>query len=140
MKEITKQMIKEYRLAKLRYDFMGYYFRQNKELSFHHLIIAKKDCKKFGLPENGYLKWNGAILKQSTSHDYLHLIQRTDEELFWLISNELIQENIKGRLDIEHLKRIRKFLLYFEDKYQKKEDEKGAVLIKKQYMTNRIVL
>ena len=40
-------------------------------LSFHHLIIPHRDCRTLGLGE-GYLEWNGAILNQNTSHDYLH--------------------------------------------------------------------
>ena len=140
MKEITETMITQYKLNQLGYDFMGYRFNNNRELSFHHLIVAKKDCKKFGLPENGYLWWNGAILKQSSSHDYLHLIQRTDNELFWLITNVLIDENEKGKLTKEDLKKIREFLLYFENKYGKEADDKGKVLIKRQYTQNRIDL
>lgn len=130
MKEITRDMITEFKINKLGYDFMGYAFRNNKELSFHHLIVAHRYCKKMGLGD-GYLKWNGAILKQSTSHDYLHLIERIDEEIFWLLTSEMIQENIKGELNIENLKRIRELLLYFESKHQKDEDDKGRKLIKK---------
>ena len=124
MKEITRDMIAEFKINKLGYDFMGYTFRNNKELSFHHLIVARRYCKRMGLGD-GYLKWNGAILKQSTSHDYLHLIERIDEEIFWLLTSEMIQENIKGELNIENLKRIRELLLYFEYKHQKDEDDKG---------------
>ena len=42
MKEITEAMITQYKLNQLGYDFMGYRFNNNRELSFHHLIVAKK--------------------------------------------------------------------------------------------------
>ena len=54
MKEVTKEMIKEFQLKKLHYDFMGYTFKRPDELSFHHLIVPHKDCKIQGLGE-GYL-------------------------------------------------------------------------------------
>lgn len=54
MREITKEMIKLYGIKKLDYDFMGYTFRNINELSFHHLIVPHRDCKREGLGE-GYL-------------------------------------------------------------------------------------
>lgn len=54
MREVTKEMIKIYNIKKLGYDFMGYTFCKTNELSFHHLIIPHRDCKKQGLGE-GYL-------------------------------------------------------------------------------------
>lgn len=74
MKEITKQMIKKFKIMKLGYDFMGYKVDRKESLSFHHLIIAHRDCKLFGLGE-GYLYWNGAILRQNTSHDVNDIIR-----------------------------------------------------------------
>lgn len=55
MKQITREMIKEYEINKLGYDFMGYVFNRREDLSFHHLIVPKRDCKAAGLGE-GYLK------------------------------------------------------------------------------------
>lgn len=54
MREITKEMIKLYNIKKLGYDFMGYTFRNVNELSFHHLIVPHRDCKREGFGE-GYL-------------------------------------------------------------------------------------
>lgn len=139
MKTIKEEMIRDYKLKKLGYDFMGYTFNNINELSFHHLIVAKKDSEAMGIGD-GYLKWNGAILKQSTSHDYLHLIQRLDEELFLRITYQMIEENANGRLDIENLKKIRDILLYFEKEHQFDRDKKGRVLIKREYIHNRIDL
>lgn len=139
MREITKTMIEMYQLKKLKYDFMGYTFNKPDELSFHHLIVPKRDCKKMGLGK-GYYLWNGAILKQETSHDYLHLIERIDRNYFLLITNYIIEQNQKGQLDIDTLKRIRELLLSFEDEYKNETDRDGKILIKKQYKTDRIIL
>ena len=54
MKELTKDMIQIYNLDALGYDFMGYTFKNPKELSFHHLIIPRKDSQKEGIGD-GYV-------------------------------------------------------------------------------------
>ena len=132
-------MIKDYQIKKLGYDFMGYGFNNPSELSFHHLIVAHKNCRELGLGD-GYLKWNGAILKQKTSHNYLHIIERLDPEIFWLITSEMIDENVKGKIDIDNLKKIRDLLLYFEKEHKTEEDGKGKKLIKREFVTARIPL
>ena len=139
MREITSNMIEDFHMDKLGYDFMGYVFHNSRELSFHHLIVAKQYCDSLGLGD-GYYRWNGAILKRSTSHDYLHLIQRIDDDIFLAITSEMIDENIRGELSIQNLKRIRDLLLYFEDRYKDRENKKGRKLIKKEYILNRINL
>lgn len=139
MKEVTREMIKMYNIKKLKYDFMGYTFNNINELSFHHLIVPKRDCKKQGLG-NGLLIWNGAILKQTTSHDYLHLIERLDREMFLRITKYMIEENTNRKIDIDNLKRIREILLLFEETYEKEKDKNGKLLIKQPYKTERIDL
>lgn len=139
MRAITKEMIDKYNIKKLGYDFMGYTFDSPSELSFHHLIVPRKDCSKKGLG-SGYVSWNGAILKQSTSHDYLHLIEKYDRELFLRITKEMIEENRKGYIDIENLKRIRELLLFFESLYATYLDRNEKKIIKTSFITNRITL
>ena len=139
MREITKEMIKLYNIKKLGYDFMGYTFRNINELSFHHLIVPKRECKAQGLGE-GYLFWNGAILKQDTSHDYLHIIERIDRKCFEKITEILVYENQMRKLDKESLIRIRELLLSFEERYKYEETKGGRRLIKSQYMKERIDL
>lgn len=137
MKEITEHMIKKFKIMKLKFDFMGYVVDRKESLSFHHLIIPRRDCKKFGLGD-GYLYWNGSILKQNTSHDYLHLIERIDYDLFLAITNEMIDENIKGYLDIENIRYINDCLSYFERNHCSDRDKKGKLLIKEEY-TRRMI-
>ena len=102
MKCLTNEMIHDFRIMKLGYDFMGYAVKRKNELSYHHLITPKRECKEQGLGQGLYY-WNGAILVQKTSHDYLHNIERADPEIFYLITSEMIDENLKGYLDTQNL-------------------------------------
>lgn len=139
MKPITKEMIKIYNIKKLKYDFMGYKIDRMQSLSFHHLIIPHKDSRAKGIGD-GYLLWNGALLVQDTSHDYLHIIEAIDREIFLAITQQMIEENQLGKLDIKNLKRIRDLLLYFEKEHSSIKNKKGKLLIKQKYITNRIDL
>lgn len=133
MKLITLQMINEFKIKKLGFDMMGYTFNKTNELSYHHLVIPRR----FNGP---MIRENGAILKQATSHDYLHRIEQIDHDMFLAITSEMIDENIKGRLDIDNLKKIRDTLLCFEREYSGARTKKGHPLIKEQYIRDRIRL
>lgn len=137
MREITKIMYKKYALNKLKYDFMGYMFENSSQLSFHHLIVPHRDCKELGLGE-GYLEWNGAILRQNTAHDYLHTIERYDLDMFNAISSEMIDENVKGFLDFENIKHIDDILNCFEREYCGVRTKSGRPIIKNEY-TKRLI-
>ena len=126
MDSITKQMIEKYKVKKLKLDFMGYTYKYLNELTFHHLIIPNRAGGKREM-------WNGAILTQN-AHEYLHLIERIDYETFCFITSEMIDENIKGYLDLENLKQIRELLIHFENKHIQDKGKKGKVLIKPQYL------
>ena len=139
MRAVTREMIKDYDLKKKGYDFMGYTFDTINELSFHHLIVPKRESRKKGIGE-GYVKWNGALLNQDTSHPYLHTIERIDRELFLEITKEMIEENLKGEISIENLKRIREMLLWFEAHYDDMYTSHGIKVIKPEYKEKRLVL
>ena len=83
---------------------------------------------------------NGAILNGLTSHPYLHIIEAKDYELFSLITSEMIDENIKGHIDMENIKNIRDMLEYFEKEHRYDTTKKGKRLIKREYITARIDL
>lgn len=138
MKEITKIMVKDFRIMKLGYDFMGYQVKRKESLSFHHLIIPHRNCKEKGLGE-GYLVWNGAILVQSSSHDYLHVVESRDYDRFLAITSEMIDENIKGYLDIDNLRRIADILRSFEKEYCNARTKKGKMLIKEEFIKGRMI-
>ena len=138
MKEISKIMYKKYALNKLKYDFAGYVFNRPEEISFHHLIVAHRYCKQQGLGE-GYYEWNGALLVQKTAHDYAHIVERYDPDMFNAITSEMIDENIKGYLDIENLKAIDDILNCFEREYCGARTKKGHLLIKPEYVEQRLL-
>lgn len=138
MRDITKMMIEKYRLVELGYDFMGYEFKKETELSFHHLIVPKRICIAQGIEDLGYTEQNGAILKQSTSHNYLHIVERYDREMFDAITALIIGENLKGYLDEEYIKRIDDILCLFEKKYSGARAKNGKPLIKEEYTRRRV--
>lgn len=133
MKQITKEMIEVFKLKKLGFDMMGYTFKRQGDLSYHHLIIPKR---------HGGLETfqNGAILRQGTSHDYLHIIERVDPEIFYAITSELIDENILRKIERQNLENIRDMLLYFEKEHDHDYTKKGNLLIKREYVEQRIPL
>lgn len=133
MREITNLMVKHYGIMRIGYDFMGYKVDNEKSLSFHHLIVPHRDCKRQNIPSDGYVWWNGAILRQNTSHNYLHLIERVNYDMFCDLTSEMVDENIKGRLDIENLRHIDDILTNFERENCGKSDRNGKCLIKKIY-------
>lgn len=139
MKEITKIMVNDFKIMKLGYDFLGYKVNRKQDLSYHHLIIPRRHCKGVGLGE-GYLYWNGAILRQNTSHNYLHIIENIDPEIFCLITSEMIDENIKRKIDIDNLKRIKDLLIYFEKEHDHDITKSGKLLIKREFVTSRVKL
>lgn len=133
MKQITKDMIRIYKIKELGHDFAGYKLQKGDIYTYHHNIIAKRN----GGPET---IWNGAILCGKTIHPYLHLIEQYDPEIFYLITSELIDENIKRQLTLDSLRRIRTLLEYFEKEHCSTRTKKGNLLIKENYVRDRIRL
>ena len=131
MKEIKEEMIRAFQLKQLGYDMMGYTFNKKGDLSYHHLIIPKRNGGKETFN-------NGAILRQKTSHDYLHIIEHIDPEIFFEITSELIDENIKRRIEYENLCAIRDMLLYFEKEHDHDKTKKGQYIIKREFVRERI--
>ena len=133
MKSVTREMIKLYNIKKVGVDFMGYHAKPIESLSFHHLIIPARCGGKETIQ-------NGAVLNGLTSHPYLHLIESKDEEIFCRITSEMLDENLKGRIDIDNLKQIRDLLLYFEKEHEDDTTKKGKRLIKWEYKNRRLDL
>lgn len=140
MKQITSMMIKEFKIDKLGIDMMGYRFKRQNDLSFHHLIVPKRNCKAQGLG-NGYYFWNGAILtknpQSSDSHDYLHLIEHVDYDVFCAITSELIDENMLRRIELQNLRQIHDILASFEREHDHDVSKSGDLLIKRSYVEQR---
>lgn len=129
MKEITKHMIKDFNIKKLGYDFMGYENQKGDIYTFHHLIIPRRD----GGPSE---KWNGAVIL-TTPHQYLHVIEYKDYEVFAAITSEMIDMNLKGYLDKDNIRYIDSCLNYFEREFSGARTSKGKSLIKPEYVRRR---
>lgn len=130
MKTITRLMINEFKIDQLGYDFMGYSINKQ-NASYHHLIMPRR----LHGPMN---RENGAILNRLTAHPYLHRIEAIDLEIFNLITSEMVDENIKGRIDIENLRKINDLLLFFEKEHSADITKSGQPLIKDIY-TKRLL-
>lgn len=131
MKEVTRLMINEFKIKQLGYDFMGYKLQKGDIYTYHHLIIPKR---KGGLVTRD----NGAILF-STPHQYLHIIENYDYDMFCYLTSEMIDENIQGYISIDNLKRIRDVLVLFEREYADKTTKRGRPLIREEYVKGRIL-
>ena len=127
MKQIVKDMIKIYKIDKLGFDFCGYSLQKGDIYTYHHNIIARRN----GGPETIS---NGAILCGKTSHQYLHLIEAKDYDMFSAITSEMIDENVKGYLDMDNLRYILDVLHCFEREYLLAKRKNGDYLIKDEYL------
>lgn len=128
MKEITITMINLFEIEEV--DFMGYSINKS-TLSYHHLIVPRR----LGGPETID---NGAILNRLTSHPYLHIIENRDPEIFFLVTSEMVDENIKRKIDLENLRKINDLLNTFEREFCSSLTRKGKPLIKEEY-TKRLI-
>lgn len=128
MKEITITMINLFKIEEV--DFMGYSINKS-TLSYHHLIVPRR----LGGPETID---NGAILNRLTSHPYLHIIENRDPEIFFLVTSEMVDENIKRKIDLENLRKINALLNTFEREFCSSLTRKGKPLIKEEY-TKRLI-
>ena len=126
MKHVTKMMINEFKIQELGYDFMGYHLNQGDIYTFHHLIVPNRNG-------GAYARWNGSILCGKSSHPYLHLIESKDYDMFCAISSEMVDQNIKGRLDPENIRYIHDILTQFEKEHCSDRSKKGNMLIKEVY-------
>ena len=74
MKKVSYLMIEKFNLPNLGYDFMGYNFDEIKELSFHHLIVPRRNCKEKGLGR-GFVEWNGA---EFSYEDFMYVTEKNN--------------------------------------------------------------
>ncbi len=127
MKQVTKDLINDYKLRELKLDFMGFYFRTINQLTYHHYLISKSECKKQNLGD-GYTYQNGIILEEN-AHIILHSIQRYDEEIFYNITSEFLDMRNIGKLDKNNLLEIHDMLDYFLKYHRHDQNSKGRYII-----------
>lgn len=130
MKTVTRLMIDEFNIKKLGYDFMGYERQKGDKYTFHHLIISRCNSGPFA-------RWNGAILF-STPHQYLHVIESKDYDIFCYITSEMVDMNVKGYLDNDNILRIDDALCQFEREHSGERTGRGKILIKEEYTKRKI--
>ena len=131
MSRLRERLYREYKLEETGYDFMGYEFQDKRELSTHHIMprhIGGKTEKK-----------NLCVLNRYTSHNYIHLIEDTDYNIFLRISSYLAEQVKKGEISRDELLRINDLLETFERKYKDEESRNGSLIIKEEYKTKRII-
>lgn len=130
MKDVTRELIRIYEPKKI--DWMGYQYLNNNQLSFHH--IQKKEHG--GL----YIINNGALLRQDTSHEYLHIIEYKDLDMYIYINNILQSINDQGfKPTKRQLLAIKAILEQFEREHINDKTKKGKRLIKNKYIEDRII-
>lgn len=123
MKEITRVMINIYNLKKT--CFMGYKTSRENPYTYHHI---KKRCHGGEISIK-----NGAILTKY-AHEYLHIIESKDVELYEYINNVLMQINEQMHEPLERqIKAIWYMLEIFEEQHKNDTTSKGKVLIKNEY-------
>lgn len=131
MGSITNKLFNDFELYKLGYDFMGYYFDDKKQISYHHIQPRHYKGKT--------TYKNGALLVRETSHNYIHVIEEYEFRLFIELSQELIAEHKDG-ITKEHLLAIRQMLEYFEGRYKDMYTKRGGLIVKDEYIRRRIEL
>ncbi len=136
----TLKLITDLRIMEHGYDLMGYDVDRIESLSFHHLLVPAKniivispELKKLKVHTDGYDYWNGAPLVRDTSHDYLHLIETYDSDIFYDITSEMIDQRFKGRLCPYNIRLIDMRLKDFEEEYGDAKGLDKQPLIKDEY-------
>lgn len=79
-------------------------------------------------------KENGAILVRNTAHDYLHIIEGVNKKFYRWIREQMIEENQKGRLDMENIRNIDEILCEFEKEYYDATFKDGTYILQDIYV------
>ena len=124
MKQITKLMVNMYNLKGI--DFAGYKVSKDNPYTYHHCI---KRCH--GGKETIE---NGAILTKNM-HEYLHIVELRDLELYNYINNVLKQINEQGHEPLlRQILAIDYLLKLFEYDHMNDRSSKNKRLIKSEYL------
>ena len=125
MKQITKLMVNMYNLKGI--DFAGYKVSKDNPYTYHHCFF--KRC--LGGKETVE---NGAVLTKN-SHEYLHIVESRDLELYNYINNVLKQINEQGHEPLlRQIIAIDYLLKLFEHDHMNDRSSKNKRLIKNEYL------
>lgn len=124
MRPITILMIHQWDMKDV--CWMGYKVSQHNPYTFHH-IKKKSDGGKLVVS-------NGAVLTKYP-HEYLHLIEDIDVEMYCYINAILKEINEQGFMPIDRQKKAINFILkQFEREHCMDRTSKGKLLIKEEYI------
>ena len=124
MKQITKLMVNMYNLKGI--DFAGYKVSKDNPYTYHHLIKRCNSGKE--------TIENGAVLTKN-SHEYLHIVESRDLELYNYINNVLKQINEQGHEPLlRQILAIDYLLKLFEYDHINDRSSKNKRLIKSEYL------
>lgn len=124
MKQITKLMVNMYNLKGI--DFAGYKVSKDNPYTYHHLIKRCHSGKE--------TIENGAILTKY-AHEYLHVVETRDLELYNYINNVLKQINEQGHEPLlRQILAIDYLLKLFEHDHMNDRSSKNKRLIKDSYL------
>lgn len=131
MKKITQEMIHIFKMTD--FDWMGYELtKEANYFTFHH-IIKKEHGGKEKIN-------NGAILIGNSAHNYLHIIESRELDMYVYINKILKEINNQRYLPTkEQLLKIYDCLEKFERDHSGDVNRNGDPLIKERY-TKRIIL
>lgn len=128
MREVTRELIRIYKPSDI--DWMGYSIDHTQQLNFHH--IEKREHG--GL----YTIDNGALLRGDTAHEYLHVIEYKDLDMYIFINNLLKNINSQGfKPTRNQLLAIKSVLEQFEREHCSDTNAKGKQLVKTKYIEGR---
>ena len=125
MKEIVRQMIELFQMDNI--DWLGYELQEGDIFNFHHIINRSRG----GLE----IIDNGSILCNSSSHQYLHIIEYKDFDMYLYLSNILLSINNQRTMPNKQQQlAIESLLQQFEREHCSDTNAKGKPLIREKYI------
>lgn len=135
MRQVTLQLIHDFNILSLGYDFMGYPSQnppltpQPDLLTYHHLLVPRRI-------DPSYTYENGVIL-YSTPHAYLHIIESISPPHFQALTREMYNMKRLHEISPTLLENINDILTDFESAYSTTRTSKNKTLIRTPYL-NRL--
>lgn len=125
MRDIVKEMVDIWQMVDV--DWLGYKLEPYDKFSYHHIIKR----------EHGGLETisNGAILCYNTSHQYLHIIEYKDFDMYMYLTSILLTINNQRTMPSrEQLITISNLLKQFENDHIDDVNAKGKPIIRERYL------
>lgn len=125
MKEIVRQMIEIFHMDNI--DWLGYELQDGDTFNFHHILDKNKGGRE--------IIDNGAVLINNTSHQYLHVIEYKDFDMYLYLSNILLSINNQRTMpNKQQMLAIESLLQQFEREHCSDVNAKGKPLIRERYL------